>query len=83
MHLVSSLQTTIFADMLEIAPIHMRGYLAAYASFCWGGGRFISTGVLRGCLNIKGDWAWKLPYALQWMFPAPLIAIVWFAPESV
>lgn len=60
----------------------MRGYLAAYASVGWGGGRFVSTGVLRGTLGMKGDWAWRLPYAIQWIWPVPLAALVVFAPES-
>jgi SP family general alpha glucoside:H+ symporter-like MFS transporter len=71
------------ADMpAEICPINMRGYLAAYASVGWGGGRFVSTGVLRGTLGMKGDWAWRLPYAIQWIWPVPLAALVMFAPES-
>jgi SP family general alpha glucoside:H+ symporter-like MFS transporter len=60
----------------------MRGYLAAWASMGWGGGRFISTGVLRAALTYTDDWGWKMPYAVQWMWPVPLIVIVFFAPES-
>lgn len=60
----------------------MRGYLTAYASLGWGGGRFVSTGVLRGTLNLAGDWAWRVPYACQWMWPLPLAIMILFAPES-
>ena len=67
---------------IEICPLNMRGYLAAWASMGWGGGRFLATGVLRGTLSINGEWAWRLPYALQWIFPVPLALLVWFAPES-
>ena len=27
-------------------------------------------------------WAWRLPYAIQWGFPIPVIIAIWFAPES-
>ena len=60
----------------------MRGYLAAWASMGWGGGRFVATGVTRGTLNYAGSWSWRLPYALQWIWPVPLVFAVWFAPES-
>lgn len=60
----------------------MRGYLAAYASVGWGGGKFLATGVIRGTLDIDSDWAWRLPYALQWVWPVPLILVCYFAPES-
>ncbi|GFZ44894.1 hypothetical protein JCM24511_02620 [Saitozyma sp. JCM 24511] len=75
-------QTLTTAYASEICPINMRGYLAAWASMGWGGGRFISTGVLRAALTYTGDWGWKMPYAVQWMWPVPLIVIVLFAPES-
>lgn len=60
----------------------MRGYLAAYASVGWGAGKFIATGVLRGALVIPGDWAWRMPYAIQWVWPAPLLVACLFARES-
>jgi SP family general alpha glucoside:H+ symporter-like MFS transporter len=60
----------------------MRGYLTAWAQMCWAGGKIISTGVLRSTIHETGDWAWRLPYALQWMWPVPLVSFVLFAPES-
>lgn len=66
----------------EICPLNMRGYLAAWASMGWGGGRFLATGILRGTLSMEGEWAWRLPYALQWIWPVPLVCLVWLAPES-
>lgn len=30
----------------------------------------------------EDEWAFRIPYALQWMWPVPLITILWFAPES-
>ena len=68
--------------LLEICPINMRGYLAAWASMGWGGGRFVASGVTRGCLHKAGNWAWRIPYAVQWMWPVPLVLTIVLAPES-
>jgi SP family general alpha glucoside:H+ symporter-like MFS transporter len=72
--------TTAYAA--EICPIGLRGYLTSYVAMGWGGGRFISSGILVGTNKIPGDWAWRLPYALQWMWPVPLAIGALFAPES-
>lgn len=75
-------QTLTVAYAAEICPINMRGYLAAYSSVGWGGGRFVSTGVVRGCLGLPGDLAWRIPYAVQWIWPVPLLLAAYWAPES-
>lgn len=49
---------------------------------CWGIGAFLAAGVLRGTLNAPGDAAWKIPYALQWIWPVPLFIVAYMAPES-
>lgn len=72
--------TTTYAA--EIAPVAMRGYLTAWVSMCWGCGSFLSAGVLRGTLGLPGDWAWRVPYILQWIWPAPLFIVGIFCPES-
>lgn len=33
-------------------------------------------------LNRPDEWSFRIPYALQWMWPVPLIIGVFFAPES-
>jgi SP family general alpha glucoside:H+ symporter-like MFS transporter len=33
-------------------------------------------------LNISGDWSWRLPFVLQWIWPVILISGVFWAPES-
>jgi len=38
--------------------------------------------VNRGALDIEGDWSWRLPYCLQWIWPVPLFFVAIFAPES-
>lgn len=33
-------------------------------------------------VDIKTDWGWRLPFALQWMFPIPLLIAAVFCPDS-
>lgn len=30
---------------------------------------FLSSGVVRACLSLEGDLAWRVPVALQWIWP--------------
>ena len=43
---------------------------------------FIASGVLRGVLTRTDVWAYRIPFALQWFWPVPLIIGVFLAPES-
>lgn len=49
---------------------------------CWGLGITISSAVVRGVASIDSNWGWRLPFALQWIWPVPLIIGVYLAPES-
>jgi len=60
-------QTLTTAYAAEIAPVAMRGYLTSWVSMCWGTGSFLAAGVLRASLGLPGDWAWRVPYMLQWV----------------
>ena len=75
-------QTLTTAYAAEICPVAMRGYLTSWVSMCWGTGSFLAAVVLRACLTLPGDWAWKTPYMLQWIWPIPLFFVGYFAPES-
>ncbi|KAJ6035845.1 hypothetical protein N7540_000124 [Penicillium herquei] len=72
--------TTTYAA--EVSPIILRPYLTTYVNLCWVTGQFISTGVLRGLLGRTDEWAWRIPYAVQWVWPVPILIGVLFAPES-
>lgn len=45
-------------------------------------GQFVAAGVLRGQLDKTGEWAFRLPYALQWIFPPLILIGAILAPES-
>ncbi|KAK7511337.1 general substrate transporter [Phyllosticta citriasiana] len=66
----------------EVCPLILRGYLTVYINMCWGFGHLIASGVLSRYSNSKSQWAYRIPFALQWGWPIPLFILLWFAPES-
>ncbi|KHO00457.1 MRT, a raffinose family of oligosaccharides transporter [Metarhizium album ARSEF 1941] len=72
--------TTTYAS--EVCPTHLRAYLTTYVNLCWVIGQFIASGVLRGMISRDDKWGYKIPFALQWMWPIPLIIGIYLAPES-
>ncbi|KAF5634515.1 general alpha-glucoside permease [Fusarium sp. NRRL 25303] len=74
-----TLTTTYAAD---VTPMALRPIMTTYTNMCWVIGQFIGTGVLRALLSRPDDWAWRIPYAIQWVFPIPILIGVAFAPES-
>ncbi|KAJ5683414.1 hypothetical protein N7462_006579 [Penicillium macrosclerotiorum] len=66
----------------EICPMALRGYLTTFVNLCWVAGHLIATGVLTGLVDLPSEWSYRIPFALQWMWPVPLFIVVWFAPES-
>lgn len=72
--------TTTYAA--EVCPTGLRPYLTTYVNLCWVFGQFLASGVLKGVSGINDQWAYRIPYALQWFWPIPLIIGIAFAPES-
>lgn len=75
-------QTLTITYASEVCPVAMRGYLTTYVNFCWGLGQEIGIGVIMAMLKREDEWAYRIPYALQWMWPVPLAIGIFFAPES-
>ncbi|KAK3070887.1 hypothetical protein LTR53_009658 [Teratosphaeriaceae sp. CCFEE 6253] len=72
--------TTVYAA--EVCSVALRGYLPTYVNMCWGMGQLIASSVIRSMLKRTDQWAYRIPFALQWMWPLPLIVGIAFAPES-
>ncbi|KAF4446995.1 putative alpha-glucoside transport protein [Fusarium austroafricanum] len=66
----------------EVTPLAIRGYLTAYVNLCWCIGQFISAGVLKGLVDNPTPWSYKIPFAIQWVWPIPLAIAAYLAPES-
>lgn len=77
----------IFATMgpayaSEVCPLVLRGYLTTYVNLCWTIGQFIGAGVIDGLVGNSTEWSYRIPFAVQWVWPLPLFCGLWFAPES-
>lgn len=60
----------------------LRGYLTVYVNLCWALGQLISAGVQAGFSENDSEWSYRIPFAVQWVWPIPLFVILFFAPES-
>jgi len=77
-----SFQTMTTAYASEVVPTVLRPYVTAWVCMCWGMGILISSAVVRAVIDVQGDLAWRIPFALQWVWPVPLFLIAYFAPDS-
>lgn len=66
----------------DVCPTALRPYLTSYVNLCWVIGKFISTGVLRGFVNNFTQWAYRIPFAIQWVWAPPILIGTIYAPES-
>lgn len=60
----------------------LRGYLTTFVNLGWVTGHLIAAGVLMAKLDDSSEWSWRLPLAIQWVWPPFLAVACWFAPES-
>lgn len=66
----------------EVAPTVLRPFLTTYVNLCWVLGQLIALGVLRGFIKNTTQWAYRIPFAIQWFWPIPILIGAYFAPES-
>uniref|UniRef100_A0A0D6QRE2 Major facilitator superfamily (MFS) profile domain-containing protein n=1 Tax=Araucaria cunninghamii TaxID=56994 RepID=A0A0D6QRE2_ARACU len=72
--------TTTYAA--EVTPVPLRPYLTTYVNLCWVIGQLLAAGILKGFVDVTGEWAYRVPYAIQWIWPIPIALASFFAPES-
>lgn len=75
-------QTLTTAYASEVCPTQLRAYLTTYVNLCWVFGQLIGSGVLRAQVLKTDQWSYRIPFAIQWIWPVPIIIGVLFAPES-
>ncbi|EXF80193.1 sugar porter family MFS transporter [Colletotrichum fioriniae PJ7] len=75
-------QTLAVTYAADICPMSLRGYMTSWVNMCWVIGQLISSGMLRGLLQIDNQWGYRIPFAIQWVWPVPIIIGTLFAPES-
>ncbi|VUC26004.1 unnamed protein product [Clonostachys rosea] len=66
----------------ECLPMKLRVYLTSWANMCFCIGQLIAAGVLRGLSGRTDEWGFRIPFALQWVWPVILIPLLYFAPNS-
>lgn len=66
----------------EMLPMVLRVYFTSWTNMCFIIGQFLAAGVLRACLVRTDEWGFRIPFALQWFWPAWLIPLLCYAPES-
>lgn len=66
----------------EVAPVVLRPYLTTFINMCWVIGQFFAAAVNKGSVGRSDDWAYKIPFGVQWVWPVPILAGLFFAPES-
>jgi SP family general alpha glucoside:H+ symporter-like MFS transporter len=66
----------------EVCPLALRGVLTSYINVCFCVGQFVSAAVLNALVNNTTKWAYRIPFALQWAWPLPIMALIYFAPDS-
>ncbi|CAI4283944.1 maltose permease [Saccharomyces cerevisiae YJM789] len=68
----------------EICPLALRYYLTTYSNLCWAFGQLFAAGIMKNSQNkyANSELGYKLPFALQWIWPLPLAVGIFFAPES-
>ncbi|PYI27451.1 general substrate transporter [Aspergillus indologenus CBS 114.80] len=66
----------------ELCPMVLRPYLTAFVNVSFVIGQLISAGVLQGLIDLDSQWSYRIPFALQWVWPVPLFVCGCFMPES-
>jgi SP family general alpha glucoside:H+ symporter-like MFS transporter len=74
-----TLSTTYAA---EVMPTALRAYLTSNVNMCWLVGQIISVGIIRALVHNTSEWAYRIPFGLQWAFAVPILIGVVLAPES-
>ncbi|PVH89545.1 maltose permease MAL31 [Cadophora sp. DSE1049] len=75
-------QTLAVTYAADICPTSLRAYMTSWINMCWVIGQLISSGMLRGLLNRTDEWGYKIPFAVQWVWPIPIMIGTFLAPES-
>ncbi|KAF2792111.1 sugar transporter [Melanomma pulvis-pyrius CBS 109.77] len=75
-------QTITVAYASEVCPVVLRCYLTTYVNLCWVMGQLIASGVLKGFVTRTDQWSYRIPFAIQWIWPVPILIGVVLAPES-
>jgi SP family general alpha glucoside:H+ symporter-like MFS transporter len=66
----------------EITHTSLRGILECVNNLGFLSGQFIANGVMMSMSTRTDEYAYKIPFAVQWIWPFVIITGIYFAPES-
>jgi SP family general alpha glucoside:H+ symporter-like MFS transporter len=75
-------QAAVLPYASEIAPPQLRPTLTTFVNMCWLIGQLLATAAIKAVTGINKLQAFRIPIALQWIWPIPIAVCVFFAPES-
>jgi SP family general alpha glucoside:H+ symporter-like MFS transporter len=79
---LGAFQTLTVTYASEVCPVVLRCYLTTWVNLSWIMGQLIASGVLYAMQSRPDEWAYRIPFAVQWAWPIPIMVGVVFAPES-
>ncbi|KAK4238932.1 general substrate transporter [Achaetomium macrosporum] len=75
-------QSVTAAYASEVTPLALRPYLTTFINMCWVIGQFFAVAVNKGSVTRTDDYSYKIPFAVQWVWPVLILPGLLFAPES-
>ncbi|KAM0814159.1 putative Major facilitator superfamily (MFS) profile domain-containing protein [Seiridium cardinale] len=75
-------QTLACTYASEVVPTTLRAYLTTYVNLCWVLGQIIASSLLRALVDRTDSWGYRIPVAVQWFWPIPLLIGCLYIPES-
>lgn len=60
----------------------LRPYLTTFINMCWVIGQFFAAAANKGSVGRTDEWAYRIPFGVQWVWPIPILVGLVFAPES-
>ncbi|KAG6066648.1 hypothetical protein E4U32_005595 [Claviceps aff. humidiphila group G2b] len=66
----------------EVCPLILRGFLTTSVNLAFVIGQFVAQGCAAGVEKRLDEWAYRIPFAIQWVWPVVLLAGLPLAPES-
>lgn len=75
---LGTFQTMTVTYAAEVMPINIRPFLTTYVNMCWVIGQIICSGVNRALIDNTTQWAYRIPFAIQWIWPIPIVSLLAF-----
>ncbi|KAH6664328.1 general substrate transporter [Plectosphaerella plurivora] len=75
-------QAAVLPYASEIAPSQLRPTLTTFVNMCWLIGQLLATAAIKAVTGVHKLQAFRIPIALQWIWPIPIAICVFLAPES-